>query len=51
MTEEKNRLENQIEECKLEIRGLENGKAALENENRRLLERINELEDSKVNIT
>ena len=48
MTEEKGRLESEIEECKLEMRDLENGKASLETENRRLLERINSLEDSKV---
>ena len=48
MTEEKSRLESEIEEYKLEITGLENSKAALETENRRLLEKVNALEESKV---
>ena len=48
MTEEKLRLEAKIEEGRIEMRGLENSRVGLEMENRRLLERVNSLDQHMV---
>ena len=48
MTQEKIRLEATIEECRIELRSQENGRKALELENRRLLDRVNTMDDQMV---
>ena len=48
MTDEKARLEAKLEEGRIEARGLENAKAAIEMENKRLLDRVNSLDDHRV---
>ena len=48
MSEEKQRLEGELDEARIEQRALENGRVALEMENRRLLDRVNSMDQHMV---
>ena len=42
------RLEAKVEEANIEMRSLQNAKSAVELENKRLLERVNAMDDHRV---
>ena len=48
MNQEKVRLEATIEECRIELRSQDNSRKALELENRRLIDRVNNMDEQLV---